>query len=465
MNITFHGATGEVTGSCHELSISGRSFLLDCGMIQGNPRDEARNRQPFAFRPSQLTAVILSHAHIDHSGRIPLLTKAGFAGPIFAHHATVDLCRIMLRDAAYLDEKETVWQNKKRQRKGLPELSPLYSVSDLDAVFAQFVGLDYDTPTEIGLGVVLTLRDAGHILGSSLVELDLHEGPVRRKLVFTGDLGPRGLPILRDPTPVPEADIVIMESTYGDRCHRPWASTLAELGDIFSQSRAGRGNILIPAFSVGRTQEILYLMAANYRQWNIDKWQIFLDSPLAIEATKVYDRHHLLFDAQAQRLMCGGRLQENLPNLRLTSRPDESMAINTIRSGAIVIAGSGMCTGGRIRQHLKHHVWREGTHVLIVGFQAAGTLGRALVDGARYIRLWGETIRVAARVSTVGGLSAHADQDGLVEWYGHCRKRPPVMLVHGEPRAQEALRDRLQREFAVAARIPKHAQQINLDHL
>ena len=446
MDITFHGAAGEVTGSCYLIRVNGRQLLLECGLIQGTAKEEARNRQPFPFDPGRIDAMVLSHAHIDHSGRIPLLVKSGFSGPIYTQRACRDLCRIMLRDSAFLNEKDAEWANRKRLRKGLKPEEPLYTVKDAQAAIRRFKTLDYDQEQEILPGVRIRFRDAGHILGSSIVELWLHEGNRSTKLVFSGDLGHAGAPILRDPTVIESADRVLLESTYGDRLHRSWDETWKEMAEVMEAAQKGKGNILIPSFAVGRTQELLYLFAKNFDHWKLGRWQIFLDSPMAIEATEVYARHSELYDKDAWELFRRNHHTPLLPNLHFTRTPNQSMQLNRVRSGAIIVAASGMCTGGRIKHHLKHNIWRSDCHLIIVGFQAQGTLGRALVEGASHIRLWGETIRVAAQVHTVGGLSAHADQQGLVDWYRHFQNSPPVVLVHGEEKPQQVLTERLQRE-------------------
>lgn len=461
MEIIFHGAAREVTGSCHLVKVGNFRILMDCGLIQGRAKDEARNREPFPFDPQGIDAVVLSHAHIDHSGRIPLLVKAGFRGPIYTQCASRDLCRIMLRDAAFLNEKDAEWDNRKRERKGLPRIDPLYTEADAKAAMRQFKPIDYDVERKILPGVRLRLRDAGHILGSAIVELWLTEGGVKRKVVFSGDLGHRGAPIIRDPTFIEEADLVLMESTYGDRLHRSWDETWEEARGIV-ESIGNKGNILIPAFAVGRSQRLIYMFAKHYREWGIGRWQVFLDSPMAIQATEVYVRHSELYDREAAELWRHNQVQTLLPNLHLSRTSNQSMQLNRIRSGAIIIAGSGMCTGGRIRHHLKHNAWRKDCHIIISGFQVQGTTGRALVDGARHIRLWGETIRVAAQIHTVGGLSAHADQSGLLEWYAHFEKRPPLFLLHGEPEAMDALAERLQTELGAPVTTVKPGQKIDL---
>lgn len=462
MQIEILGAAGEVTGSCHLIRVGGHNLLLDCGMIQGPAKEEARNREPFPFEPGSIDAVILSHSHIDHSGRIPLLVKSGFAGPVYTHRASRDLCRIMLKDSAYLSERDAEWENRKRERKNLPLVEALYSMADVQAALSQFKGIQYSVKKRILPGVTLRLSDAGHILGSAIVELWLEENGVRRKIVYSGDLGHNGAPILCDVTKIEEADLVLMESTYGDRLHRTFEETRKEIVEVQEEASRARGNILIPAFAVGRSQELLYLFGKYYDEWGLGRWQIFLDSPMAIQATEVYIRHSNLYDEEAMQLWRRHRQDSLLPNLHFVRTPGQSMALNRVRSGAIIIAGSGMCNGGRIKHHLKHNVWRKDCHIIISGFQARGTLGRQLVDGAHRIRLWGETISVAAKIHTIGGLSAHADQNGLVDWYKGFKNRPPLVLVHGEPDSMDVLKTRLEGELSASVRLAHYREKIRI---
>lgn len=460
MHLEFCGAAQEVTGSCHRLQLGGTQLLVDCGLFQGGRDADARNAEPFPFSAADIEAVVLTHAHLDHSGRLPLLVQRGFRGGIWCHPATADLVAIMLEDSAGIIEHETAVTNRKRERKGLPPVKPLYTRADAEAVLEHLRPLRFGETVEIADGVRLRLQDAGHILGSAIAELWLSEGKLRRKLVFSGDLGHRGAPILRDPTPIDEADLVIMESTYGDRCHRPWEDTWRELGEVFDAD-GQKGNILIPAFAVGRTQELLYVFARHYQDWRLERWHVFLDSPLAIKATAAYRRHLELYDSEACRVQRERGDPFVFPQLRMSESVEDSMALNQVRSGAIIIAGSGMCTGGRIKQHLKHNVWRRDCQLIIAGFQARGTLGRQLVDGARHIRLWGETIRVAARVHTIGGLSAHADRDGLLAWYRGFAAGPTLALVHGEPEAIASLADAV-RGLALRVLCPQPGERIDL---
>jgi len=462
MHIHFHGAAGEVTGSCFLLECGRHQVLVDCGMVQGSRKEEARNAQPFPFDPARLDAVVLTHAHLDHSGRLPLLVKAGFRGKIYTHRASRDLCRIMLLDAAFIAEKDAELDSRKLARKGLPPVEPLYTREDAEHALTHFRGVDYGDEIEIAPGIRLRLTDAGHILGSAIAEIWLQEGHLKRKLVFSGDLGHSGAPIMRDPATVAEADLVIMESTYGEREHRSWQATWDELAAVFAEANASRGNILIPAFAVGRTQELLYLFRKHYHDWGIDRWQVFLDSPMAIQATEVYAKHRALFDRDAAATLGKGEETFSLPNLTLSETANDSMALNRFRSGAMIIAGSGMCDGGRIRHHLKHNLWRPETQIVIVGYQAQGTLGRALVDGVPYVRMWGEQIRVAAKIHTVGGLSAHAGQSGLLDWYGAFTDRPPLALVHGEDSPRETLAAKIEERFGVEARLPELGESWDL---
>jgi metallo-beta-lactamase family protein len=462
MEIQFLGAAGEVTGSCHLVRVGDRRVLVDCGLIQGSAQDEKRNREPFAFDVGDIDAVVLTHAHLDHSGRLPLLVKQGYRGPIYTHRATVDLCSIMLRDAGYLNEKEAEWANRKRERKHLPLVEPLYDRALAADTMEYFKPLGYGEVTDILPGVKLRLIDAGHIIGSAIAELWLEQGGATRKLVFSGDLGHRGAPILRDPVRPDEADLVVMESTYGDRLHRGWEATWQEMKEVLEEAGRSGGNVLIPAFAVGRTQELLYTFRLNFREWGIDRWMVFLDSPMAIEATEVYEKHWRVYDAEAEGVRTKYGDAFDLPNLYYSATADESRRINRIRSGALVIAGSGMCDGGRIKHHFKHNIWRRNCHIIIVGFQARGTLGRSLVDGTRHIRLWGETVKVAATIHTIGGLSAHADQKGLRDWYAAIGGHPPVALVHGEPEPRDVLAGLLRTEHRAKVLLPQPGARLDL---
>lgn len=457
MRVVFHGAAGEITGSLHEVRVAGRRVLLDCGMIQGSPEAESRNAQPFTFEPGEQQALIVSHAHIDHIGRIPLLVKRGFRGPIYAQTATADLMPIMLFDSAGIAESEAMRANRHR-RQGEPEAVPLYTRDDVRDALQQVQPVPYDVRTELFEGVDLRFRDAGHILGSCCVELWGDD----RKLVFSGDLGPKGTPILRDPAVIDSADLVLMESTYGNRLHRERADTILELQEILDDAWHSGGCVLIPAFAVGRTQELLYWFAKHWDEWKMSRWRIFLDSPMASKVVDVYGRHHELFDENAKPVWRNHPNPFKMPNLHVTNTVDESMAINRIERGAIVIAGSGMANAGRILHHMKLRLHRKQTHLVFVGYQAEGTTGRRIVDGAKWVRIHGHDVRVNAQVHTVGGLSAHTDQRGLMEWYGQFAGHPPLALVHGEDKAREALAGELGEAYGITATLARPGLEIEV---
>lgn len=445
MQVEFHGAAGEVTGSMHLLRLAdGRRILFDCGMMQGSREMEARNADPFPFEPGELDALIVSHAHIDHIGRVPLLVKRGFKGPIFTHAASAELMPVMLLDSASLAESDAKRTNRDL-RPGEKPVEPLYGRDDVADTTRLLRPLAYDEETAILPGVRIRLRDAGHILGSAIVEL-WADG---RKLVFSGDLGQKDTPVLRDPVQVNEADLVLMESTYGDRNHKERAAGIDELGEILETAWREKGNVLIPAFAVGRSQELLYWFAKYWDEWNMQRWRIFLDSPMAAKVVAIYDRQHAVFDEDAHDVWKGKPNPFKLPNLQISETAQDSMAINGIEGGAIVIAGSGMANGGRILHHLKHNLGRRNAHVVVVGYQGQGTLGRRLVDGAKWVRIHGRDYRVNAQTHTVGGLSAHADQQGLLDWYAGFDKHPPLALVHGEDKAREALAGEIGERYGV----------------
>jgi metallo-beta-lactamase family protein len=463
MQLEFFGAAGEVTGSCHILRVGGRDLLLDCGMIQGGRDAPERNRMPFPFEAQAIDAVVLSHAHIDHCGRLPLLVKRGYRGPIFTNTACAELLPILLRDSANLAMRDAERSNKYAEP-GAPRAQPLYDLVEVERTLELVQPIPYDLKRELLPGVAVRVRDAGHIMGSSSVEVWVSEGDTSRKLVFSGDLGQYGTPILHDPWRFESADVVLIESTYGDRRHRGREDTERELGAILAQAARDGGNVIVPAFAIGRSQELLYLLAKHYGEWHLARWKIFLDSPMAIAASKVYWRHPDRFDEEATRLREGFRGLPPLPNLTLSETADESRAINNVRGGAIIIAGSGMANGGRILHHLKHNLERPECHVLIVGFQAPGTLGRLLVDRAPEVRIHGRTVRNNAQVHTLGGLSAHGDQADLLRWYDSFTPPPPVFIVHGEVLPGDALAKELRKRGA-AATVTRPGLKIDLASL
>jgi metallo-beta-lactamase family protein len=464
--LTFWGAAGRVTGSCYLISTGRATVLLECGLVQGSREEEQANSEPFPFDVEALDAVVLSHAHLDHSGLIPRLVGAGYRGPVYMTSATADLLEVMLKDAAFLAERDAEWENKRRRRAGKPEVSPLYSVDDAEAALAQCEGIAYGARRPVADGVEVCFRDAGHILGSAIVELFVQDRGEERKLVFSGDLGNSFAALLRDPEVVREADILLLESTYGDRDHRPMEDTLSEFRDILAAAKDSGGNVLIPAFAVGRTQEILFRLGELYQAGELHQPAVFLDSPMAIAATEIYHRYLSVFNKQDSAQLHRAKsatLHSFLPILRYSRTTAESMAINRISEGAIIMAGSGMCTGGRIRHHLKHNLWRREAHVMMVGFQAMGTPGRALVDGARTLSLAGEDIAVNATVHTLGGFSAHAGQSQLLAWAdGFGTRRPRLYLVHGEDDKRTALQQQFDARFQWPAGLPAYGETVPL---
>jgi metallo-beta-lactamase family protein len=454
MQIEFYGAASGVTGSCHILRMEDKTILLDCGLIQGRREEVEKNRRPFPFSADEIDAVVLSHGHIDHSGRIPLLVKQGYQGPIYTQNATADLLEILLQDSAYLQEKDAQYANKRRKRKNKELIEPLYTVNDAIEALNNVNGLRYREKTEILPGVQIRFQDAGHILGSASVEVWLHEKGKERKIVFSGDLGQYDTPILNDPAIITNADHVIVESTYGNRRHRGRQATIEEIGQVIQDAAHNKGNLLIPAFSIGRSQEILYYLGKYYDEWELNRWEVFLDSPMAIKASKVYWEYPHLYDEEATKLRKKVNEMPHLRNLHLTQSPQESMAINRIKSGAIIISASGMCTGGRILHHLKHNISHDGSHIMIVGYQAHGTLGRKLVDGHPSVGIYGDEYRVKANIHTVGGLSAHADIDDLITWVKNFTNKPEIHVVHGEDESKQNFCNKLKSELGLKAYVP-----------
>ena len=444
MELEFFGAAGEVTGSCHILRVGKSRVLLDCGMIQGGRRSEERNAEPFPFSAGKIDAVVLSHAHLDHSGRLPLLVKRGFTGEVHTHNASKDLAGVLLRDAAYLQGSITRRANKRRERKKLPLLDVLYEAEDAAATLTSLVGHRYLEWFDVAPGIRVRFHDAGHIMGSAVVEAEVTESGVTKTVVFSGDLGQFDTPILNDPAFLPRADIVLMESTYGGRAHRSRADTLIEIGELLAAAREDGGHILIPAFAVGRSQELLYHLGTHFDEWNVGDWQIFLDSPMAISTTEIYWDYPHLYDEEATQLSKKINPMPSLPNLKMSRTADDSKAIKTVKGGAIVLAGSGMCNGGRILHHFRNHLADKRTRVLFTGYQSPGSLGRRIIDGASDVRIHGRSYEVNAQVATVGGFSAHGDSDDLARWYMAMENTPPLYLVHGDHNAGELLAEELE---------------------
>lgn len=444
MKIKFLGATDTVTGSCHLITAGGHKFLLDCGMFQGNDEIDRLNHEDFGFNPEEIEFVLLSHAHIDHSGRLPLLAKRGFKGRIYCTDATADLLEIMLRDSAFIQEKETEWTNRKNQRAGRPLVEPLYTMADAEAALRLVTPVLYDQLIEPVEGISVVFNDAGHILGSAIIEIFVTEEDGVSKLVYSGDLGVRNRPILRDPKIIKKADYVIMETTYGNRVHEKNSDSIEKLVEIVLRTIRRGGNVIIPSFAVGRTQELIYQFNRFYEehsaiQKELADVMVYIDSPMATSATEVFRRNAQVFDEETRNYILKGDHPLDFKNLRFTRSVEESVALNTDPRPKVIISSSGMCEAGRIKHHLKHNLWNPRSSIVFVGYQAVGTLGRSLVDGSKKVTIFGEKIQVEAEIYNLEGFSGHADRDGLLDWLSGFRKRPcKVFLVHGEDEAKEA---------------------------
>lgn len=441
--LTFLGATGQVTGSCYLLQTAVGNILLECGLFQGNKQTEAQNSQRFAFDPRDIAVVVLSHAHLDHCGRLPKLVKEGFSGAIVLTSASFALLPLMLKDSAYLLLRDVEWENKRRERAGKKLLTPLYTLEDVERALTLRQAVDYQESVEILPGVSLSFHEAGHILGSSIVRLQITEAGCTKTLVFSGDLGNPQAPLLRDPEVLHNADVLLLESTYGDRDHKPLDTTLEELAQALAQAAHEGGNVIIPAFAVGRTQDLIYWLGKLQRRGLLPQNKIYLDSPMAISASEIYAQHSSLFNLDDPEFTAIAPYGWHawLSGLVYSQTPEESMEINRIPGGVIVIAGSGMCNGGRIRHHLKYNLWRSNAHIIIAGYQAEGTLGRLIVDGKQtQLKILGSEITIAAKVHTLGALSAHADQTQLLAWaLQFSNPKPQLYLVHGEHHAALSL--------------------------
>jgi metallo-beta-lactamase family protein len=459
VQLTFCGAAGTVTGSCYLFETDACRFLVECGMFQGERELRERNAAPFAFDPRALDFVLLTHAHLDHSGLLPRLVAEGFGGPIYATPATIDLLGVMLPDSAYLQQMEA----ERAVRYGR-DFVALYDMDDARAALTQTRPVAYDQMFDPARGVQVRMRDAGHILGSAIVELFVKERGRQRKVVISGDLGQPGRAIVRDPTPITEADVLLLESTYGNRNHKPLAASLDELVTTLDRTLSGNsGVVLVPAFAVGRTQELLYYLNRLSRENRLSGLNVFVDSPMAAEVTAITARHFELFDEEARRLVREDPRDRNSIRLKFTASVQESMALNRIAGGAIIVAASGMCDGGRIRHHLRHRLANPHTTVLIIGFQAAGTLGRRLVDRATSVRIFGEDIPVRAQIVTLGGFSAHADQAALLDWLKHFRAEPEqLFLVHGEENIANAFSAHIEETLGWQARVPAIGDSITV---
>lgn len=446
MKITFYGAAREVTGSCYLIETNSNRFLIDCGMIQGGRKNTQRNHEPFPFAPSSLDFVLLTHAHIDHSGLLPKLTKAGFQGKIYTTWATTDLLQVMLPDSAHIQEFEA----ERANQRDTSHVEPLYNLKDAYDCLKQVASVEYDELTHANNEVSFCFREAGHILGSAIIEVWVKHKESSRKLVFSGDLGQPGRVILRDPTPITEADYLFIESTYGDRIHEDIEHTQEHFIKIIEDTLLRKkGNVIMPAFAVGRTQEIIYHLHRVSREKLLSDLKVFIDSPMASEVTRITKQNVSLFDEDAIDLVDWLKRGTDLPFLYFTENVEESKALNQIRSGAVIISASGMCTAGRIKHHLLHNLPRPECTILITGFQAKGTLGRRLVDGAKSVRIFGKVIPVRASIHVVNGLSAHADQEALLNWLNNFSAPPKAtFIVHGEESSSFSFAQKVSENFA-----------------
>jgi metallo-beta-lactamase family protein len=441
MKITVRGAGGgEVTGSAYLVQTREAKVLVDCGLFQGARKVENYNRIPMKGAFAKLDAVVLTHAHLDHTGRLPLLTRAGYGGPIYATPATIDFAGLILNDSAHLQKWDVERENRKRARMGQPSIDPLFEQEDVDSLRPLYKKLGYDKPTPLAPGISVRAVEAGHMLGSASLELTVEDEGKKKVVIFSGDLGPRGAPLHRDYVPFQKADLVFMESTYGDRDHRSLKETAVETREVVKKAVEAGAKILVPVFAVGRTQLLLYLLAGAFQRGTLTPFPVYSDSPMAIQATKLYAKHTELFDEEALAMQQSGELREKLDTVKFCPTADDSRALNDVKGPCMIMPGAGMCTGGRILHHFRHNLARPGTTVLFVGYQGHGSLGRMIVDGKPSVTIFGEKIPVRASVHTFGGLSGHAGQTDLMRWLdSFAASGPRVFLTHGEERGRKPL--------------------------
>jgi metallo-beta-lactamase family protein len=460
MKIRFLGAARRVTGSCYHLLDGDMQVLVDCGMYQGRDSDEI-NKKPFQFDPGQIQYLLLTHAHLDHSGLIPKLVKDGFKGKILTTSATAELVEIMLYDSAHIQEKDAEWLTKKSRRSGKDVVAePLYTTEDVQNCIPLFVKKQYSAIENLSDTIKYRFIDAGHILGSATLEVWYKDGGTEKKIVFSGDVGKNGNPIIRDPEHVTEADYVLTESTYGNRFHKNLDESIKELEYAVKETFRKGGNVLIPAFSVGRTQDVLYILNELVREGKLHNLDVYVDSPLADKATKIYIAHPEYFDVEAVNSF---KFKSTAGmKLHFTATVEESQQINRIKSGLIIIAGSGMCDGGRIQHHFKHNIWRPECSIIFTGFQVAGTLGRRIVDGAKHAYILGEDMAIRSRVYTIGGFSAHADQGELIEWLSTFMNKPKVFIVHGEESVSLEFEKIVQSKLGLSTYVPHLGEELEI---
>ena len=463
MKITPNGAAGgEVTGSCYSVQTEQARILVDCGLFQGGKKSEALNRPPIAAN-RKLDAVILTHGHLDHTGRLPLLAKMGYVGPVYGTSATLDMTGLILRDSARLQVADNDRKNRKRMRAAQPLQDPLYTPENAEAIISRLRPVPYQKPFDVAPGIKAIWAESGHMLGSASIQLLVEEGGRTKRIVFSGDLGPRSAPMLREYEPFNEADMVFLESTYGGRDHRDFKATVDEFVHIVQDSVKGGGKILVPTFAVGRAQVMMLLLAWMFRTGKVMPFPIFLDSPMAIEATNIYMKHQDIFDEEMIKFIGDRPLGEDLKTLKMTATANESKSINDVTGACMVLAGAGMCNAGRIIHHLKANLWKPSTHVLIVGYQGQGSLGRMLVDGKTEVKIFGETVAVKAKIHTLGGFSAHAGQTDLLHWLSVIApSMPRVILTHGEDDQRAVLAKMIEQQFRLPSILPAMGEVIEL---
>lgn len=469
MKIKFCGAAESVTGSCHLLTSGGHKILLDCGQFQGGKAQDAKNLEDFPFNPAEIECVVLSHAHIDHCGRLPLLVKKGFKGKIYCTNATADLLDVMLKDSGYIHEKEAEWKNKKNERMGRPLVEPLYTVNDSLDTLKYIEPVLYDQMIDLNESMKIVFNDAGHILGSAITELWVEEENKVSKIVFSGDLGVMGRPILRNPTIIKKADYVIMETTYGNRLHPENTSSVDDLMEIIVKTKRRGGTIVIPSFAVGRTQELIYELNRYYEGNNkykkeLEDLNVYIDSPMATTATEVFKRNAQSFDQETKDFILKGDNPLDFKNLKFTRTTADSQRLNLDRTPKIIISASGMCEAGRIRHHLKHNLWDKKSSIVFVGYQAEGTLGRNLISGLKEVALFGEPVKVNAEIYNLEGFSGHADKNGLLAWVQGFQKEPKqIFLVHGEAESKKAFAETIRKETGYNPVIAEGVSEFELE--
>ncbi|MCC6425545.1 MAG: MBL fold metallo-hydrolase [Phycisphaerales bacterium] len=464
MRIKLLGASGgEVTGSAYLLQTDRANVMIDCGLFQGSQRVENYNRLPTRERLGELDAVVLTHAHLDHTGRLPLLTRFGYSGPIYATPATIELTDLVLRDAAHLQVEDVRRQNRRRAEQGKELLEPLYTVSQVQQLKSLFRKMRYDHATTVADGIQVRAVESGHILGSASLEVTVEEGGKKKKVVFSGDIGPRGAPLHRDPMPFNGADAVFMESTYGGRDHPSLQETAIAAREAIGETVERGGRVLVPVFAIGRTQLLLYLLAGAFKRGTLKPFPIFVDSPMAIEASHVYKRHMELFDEEAAGMVRSGDLSRHLRTMKPLAKATESRALAKRSGPFLVMAGAGMCMGGRILHHMSNHLPDPTTLLMMVGYQSRGSIGRRIVDGAESVRIYGKTVPVRARTHIFSGLSGHAGQKDLMAWIGTlASSKPRVYLTHGEEEARATLGGLIRSQYGLKPQMPKYLETIEL---